>query len=233
MNRALLLTSAALALACGDDLPDTAGGDGATQACLPADVLAAINRHALDLVGTAALLAGHPSAAEVTGFMRAPALPAPPALSAAFASLVMPCSEPLVFDAFCEEGRCSRIECTGRGAGWTHHLWIQRPVAAKGWMIEAVDVYLYWEDGRSGTPFVITTMEESPAGVDASMSTTGAMDVDGMSFVATFPALHPAGRTVLEYVDDAAGYHGWLTIDDTVAAEVDATGNLVATGECP
>jgi hypothetical protein len=234
MKRALLLAAVAVVLACGDDLASDGGGDGAMGGCLPADVLAAINRHALDLVGTAALLAGHPSPTEVTGFLLAPALPAPPALSAVFAGpLVMTCAEPLVYEPYCEEGRCSQIECTGRGAGWIHHLWIERPVAAQGWLFEQADVYLHWDEGETGTSFTITTTARGPAGVDASMSSAGVMDVHELSFVATFPALHPVGVTTLEYADDAAGYRGRLTIDETLAAEVDATGNLVATGECP
>lgn len=223
-----------LVLACAGETPGEDGGDGATIACLPAEVFLALERHALDLAATAGLLAGHPSEAEVTGFLLAPALPFPPALSASFAGpLVMTCSKPLVYDAFCEEGRCSQIECTGSGAGWLHHLWLEDPVAADGWSFQAVDVYIRWDDGETGTTFTLSTTATSPSGRDVSMMATGVMDPDMLYVEETFPALHPAGVTRLEYIDDASGYRGQLTIDGVEVADVDATGRLDPTGSCP
>jgi hypothetical protein len=213
-----------LLVACGD-VPGEDGGDQDLTACLPDDVLAAIDRHAL---------AGHPSEAEATGFMLAPGLPAPPALSASFAGpLVMTCSEALVYDLYCEAGRCSQLECTGRGAGWRNHLWLEEPVASGGWSFEAVDVSIVWEDGASGTSFTIETEATSPDGRDASMTAEGFMGVDALTVIERFPELHPRGATVLEYTDDSAGFYGLLAIDDAVVAGVDATGHLVATGDCP
>lgn len=157
MNKALLCVSLSLVTAC-IEAPEEVGAGEDFTACLPTDVLAAIDRHAMDLVGTAGALAGHPSQVEATGFLLAPALPAPPALAASFAGpLVMTCSEALVYEPSCEEGRCSQLECTGRGAGWRNHLWIEPPVESKGWTIAAVDVSLVWEEGASGTSFTIAT----------------------------------------------------------------------------
>jgi hypothetical protein len=239
-----MLALAVLALACGDDLPDEEGpGAEDTVACLPAEVVTALERHALDLAATAELLAGHPSAHEVTGFVLAPALPFPPALSAAFAGpLVVPCTETRAYEPFCEEGRCSRIACTGRGAGWVHHLWIDRPVATGRWYIEAVDVIVSWEDAAVGTEFAITTNAKGPGAIDVSMLSAGTMDERGMSVLARFPALHAAGETTLDYAfldhasldaDDPSGYRGRLSIGELVVAEVDASARLVPTGDCP
>lgn len=233
MKNAVLCVLLSLVTAC-IDAPDEVGAGEDFTACMSTDAFAAIDRHAVDLVGTASALAGHPSQAEATGFLLAPALPAPPALAASFAGpLVMTCAAPLVYDAFCEEGRCAQLECTGRGAGWRNHLWLAAPVQSKGWAIESVDVSLVWEDGATGTSFTIETQATAPNGRDASMTAEGTMDVDGLRVAERFPRLHPYGSTVLEYVDDAAGFRGTLTIDGVVTAEVDDTGRLAPTGECP
>jgi hypothetical protein len=235
MKKALLCVSVSLSLftACVET-PEEVGADVDFTACVPTDAFLAIDRHVLDLVSTAGALAGHPSQAEATGFMLAPALPAPPALAASFAGpLVMTCSEPLVYDAFCEEGRCSQLECTGRGAGWRNHLWIEEPVESKGWSIESVDVSLVWEDGATVTSFTIETQATAPHGTDASMIAAGTMDVDGLTVVEQFPRLHPYGAATLEYADDEAGLRGRIVIDGVVTAEVDDDGSLVPTGECP
>lgn len=232
MKKAMLAIS--LVVACGGKPPGEDGGDEDLTACVPTDVFTAIERHALDLVGTAGLLAGHPSEAEVTGFLLAPGLPAPPALSASFAGpLVMTCSEPLVYDRFCEEGRCSQIECTGLGAGWRHHLWLEAPVQSDGWAIEEVDVSIVWEEGATGTWFSIATTGSGPEETDMTMTAAGLMDVDELVFAEEFPGLHPAGVTRLAYTDDSTGYRGQLSIGDVVVAEVDVTGGLTPTGDCP
>lgn len=223
-----------LVVACGGKPSGGVGDDEDRTACLPTDVFMALDRHVLDLVGTAGALAGHPSESEVTGFLLAPGLPTPPALSASFAGpLVMTCSEPLVYDSFCEEGRCSQIECTGRGAGWRNHLWLEEPVQSDGWTIEGVDVSIVWEDGATDTWFSITTTAIGPEETDMTMTGAGVMDVDELVFSEQFPGLHPAGVTRLAYTDDATGYRGQLSIDDVVVAEVDAMGSLVPTGDCP
>jgi hypothetical protein len=225
MKKALLCVL--LLVACAED------GDEETTACLPMEVLAAIDQHATDLAATAAGLAGHPSRVEATGFFLAPGLPAPPALSASFAGpLVMVCSEPLVYDPFCEEGRCSQLECTGRGAGWRNHLWLEQPVQNDGWLIEEVDVSIVWEEGGTGTSFTIETIATAPNGRDASMTANGVMDVDTLGVVERFTELHPEGETKLVYIDDPSGHRGRLTIDDEMGAEVDAMGRLVPADAC-
>lgn len=213
----------------GDESSSTGGtGDG----CLPPEIFAAIDQHAHDLVASADLLATHPSENEVTAFLSAPGLPEPPALVASFAGpLVMTCSDPLLYDEFCEEGRCSQIECTGQGPGWINHVWVE-PALAGEWTFDEVHVHLRWTGG-TGTAFDITTTSTAPGGEDVSLTGEGMMDVDAMSVIETFPAVHAAGPTVLEYADDAAGFSGQLTIADVVVADVDVAGHLVPTGDCP
>lgn len=235
MTRTVLLSLALLSLACGDDLPDVDGSlPEDTVACLPAEVVTALERHALDLAAAAELLEGHASSTEVPGFLLAPALPHPPALTATFMGpLAMECAEGRVYGPSCAQGRCARVECTGRGAGWVSHLWIDRPVSSPRWYFKEVDVLVAWEDGEPATAFGITTSARGPGGVDVSMLATGTMDERGMTLAAKLPALHPAGPTTLEYVDDASGHHGQLSIGELVVAEVDATAHLVPTGDCP
>ena len=206
------------------------GGQG--DGCLPPEVFAAIDQHAHDLVSTAELLASHPSENEVTGFLLAPGLPEPPSLTASFAGpLVMTCSDPLLYDEFCEEGRCMQIECTGQGPGWINHVWVE-PAIAGEWSFDEVHLHLNWSGG-SGVTFDITTTSTAPGGEDMSLVGAGEMDVASMSVIETFPALHVAGDTVLEYADDVGGFSGQLTIADVVVAEVDVAGHLEPTGECP
>lgn len=233
MKKALLCVLLSLVTACVE-APEEVGGGMEFTACVPTDVFAAIDRHALDLVSTAGALAGHASQAEATGFMLAPALPTPPALAASFAGpLVMTCSEPLVYDAFCEEGRCTQLECTGRGAGWRNHVWLEEPVRSKDWSIESVDISLVWEEGATGTSFTIETQAIAPHGSDASMTAEGTMDVEGLRVVERFPRVQPYGITVLDYAVGDTGFRGGLAIDGVVTAEVDDSGSLVPTGECP
>jgi hypothetical protein len=206
---------------------------GAAESCLPDEIFDAIDQHAHDLVATAALLATHPSEAEVTSFLLAPGLPDPPALAAQFAGpLIMTCSDPLLYDEFCEMGRCSQIECTGEGSSWISHVWLEPAIVDEPWSFEEVHIHLHWSGG-TGTTFDIETMATAPGGEDVSLVGTGVMDLDSMSVTETFAALHPAGDTVLEYADDAGGYSGQLTIADVVVAEVDAAGHLEPTGDCP
>lgn len=65
------------------------------------------------------------------------------------------------------------------------------------------------------------------------MAGNGAMDLGGMTVTETFPVLHDAGPTTLEYTDDAAGFSGQLAVADVVVATVDAGGHLVPTSDCP
>jgi len=230
-------TSAEISTTLAETSAATTSGDESStgepgEGCLPPAVFAAIDQHAHDLASTAGLLAGQPSEVEATGFMLAPGLPEPPALSGSFASLFMICAEPVLFDEYCEEGRCSQLECTGKGASWINHLWVEPALVEEGWSFEEVLVNLRWMGG-TGVLFDIETMSSGPGGEDISMSGVGEMDVDGMSVTETFPSVHPAGETVLEYADDGGGYSGQLTIADVVVAMVDVGGHLVPTGACP
>ena len=217
----------------GTDAGDSGTSGGMAAACPAADVLAAIDQHAHDLVTTAGLLAGHPSASEATGFLLAPALPSPPAISSIFAGpLIMPCSTPLTYDAYCADGACSQIECTGDGAGWIMHFWLPAPLVSGGWTFDEVTVDVAWADGAPGVTFDIGAVSTAPNGEDMTMVGSGAMDQAGMTVTEVWANLDPAGPTTLEYTDGAA-FSGDLTIDTTVAATVDPAGHLVPTGDCP
>jgi hypothetical protein len=212
---------------------ESSSSGGMAEECLAPEVFAAIDQHAHDLDATAGLLAGHPSSNEVTGFMLAPGLPEPPALPSSFAGpLIMMCSDPLVYDEFCEEGRCMQIECTGEGSAWINHVWIEPAIDGDPWSFDEVHLHLHWSGG-TGTSIDITTTSIGPGGVDMSLTGEGEMDVDSMTVTETFAALHPAGITVFEYANDAVGYSGQLTIADVIVAEVDDAGHLAWTGDCP
>lgn len=211
---------------------DTTTG-GALEGCLPAEVFTALDQHMHDMDATAGLLAGHPSQGEVTGFLLAPGLPTPPAYPATFAGLFMPCMEPVLYDPYCESGGCSQIECTGSGAGWIEHVYLDEAFEDGDWTFAEVHIHLRWNDGATGTFIDLTTVSAGPDGIDMSMTADGLMDAEDFTVLETFPNMHEAGETALEYTHDDMGYSGTLTIAGVVAAEVDAAGHLVETGDCP
>src|SRR5688572_24640045 len=118
---------------CGDDEPaggGGAGGSGASSAdggggssagCAPDEVLAPLNDFLSAFDGSSSALAGHAGSFEATGFFLAPGLPGPTSIIAEFFSIFMGCTEAVLFDPACVMGRCTQLECTGRGGGWINH----------------------------------------------------------------------------------------------------------------
>ena len=214
--------------ACSDD------GE-TTTACLPGDVFTAVEEHVLDLTATADRLAGRVSATEVAGFLLAPGLPAPPAIPAERRSLVTPCAQASIGAPRCESAVCSQSMCTGAGAGWIQHSWLEQPTEADGWSFESVDVYVEWDEGEASSSFGIIELATSPSGHDTSMLAAGTMGSDGrLEVAAVLPILHPAAPTVLEYRHGTSGARGRLSIGEVVVAKASrTTGRLRPTGDCP
>jgi hypothetical protein len=211
----------------------SAGGGGGGAACLPADVLTELNTFLTSFGQASALLAGHPGPSEATGFFLAPGLPEPPAVVAIFAGpLVMVCSEPLLYDPYCEEGRCSRIECTGDGAGWDFHFYLDSPLQSDGFSFSQLDIDHHWADGASGTTFDFALVAMGPEDRSWDATGTGALDLESGALDLTFPDLlgHAADLT---YLSAPSGDEGTLIVDGVTVATVNGSGQLVATGDCP
>ncbi len=220
-----LVVSGTLLCGCagnGDDGDDE--GDGS---CLGVDALAKLNTHAEDLRVSAAMLAGHPGPREAIGFFRFVGLEVQ--RTAVYAGpLVMACTEPLVYDEFCEEdGLCSQIECTGDGAGWEMHFGLQMPTTGEV-AYQSATVDTAWADGADG----IAVAMAADAG-DWSMTGSGAMDTESFELEETYPSLRAGGPTVLTIADTSEGVHGGtITIGGEVVAEVDVDGIYVPTAAC-
>ncbi|MBL8739862.1 MAG: hypothetical protein JNK04_02175, partial [Myxococcales bacterium] len=165
-------------------------GGGASGACVPADVLAELNEFVTTFGQAAALLAGHPGPSEATGFYLAPGLPEPPAVVATFAGpLIMVCSDPLLYDPYCEQGHCSRIECTGDGAAWDFHFYLDGPFQSDDFSFSQLDIDHHWADGAAGTTFDFALAATGPADRVWDATGTGALDLESGALELTFPDL--------------------------------------------
>ncbi|NUP11809.1 MAG: hypothetical protein HOW73_37655 [Polyangiaceae bacterium] len=210
-----------------------AGGTGGGAACAPDDVLEALNVFLTDFTAATDLLSGHPGELEATGFYLAPGLPKPPGVVAVYAGpLIAPCSEPLTYDPYCEEGRCTRIECTGDGAGWIHHFYLDGAVQSDGFSVAQLDIDHAWQDGSEGTTFELSLTAAGPEQRTWDGIGTGALEPELGSVEITFAELL-GHETVLTYSVTPSTHEGSLVTGGVEVAVVDASGMLVATGDCP
>jgi hypothetical protein len=220
---------AAVLAACGDgnDDGDTDAGVG-DDVCLDAGTLSSLSEHAEQLRASAAYLSGHPGAAEAVGFFDFPAL-AVKRLGVYAGPLVMVCSEPHVYEEFCEEdGLCSQIECTGEGASWLMHFWLQGPVSGEV-DYESATIDTAWADGDDGIEFTMA----SSAGA-WSLTGSGAMGPETMTVEETYPDLLASAPVVVMMANTAAGGHeGSITVGGEVVATTDAqSGDFVSADRC-
>lgn len=209
------------------------GGSGGGAGCLSPDVLSVLDEHLSNVFASGSLLATHPSAAEATSFFHAPGLAEPPGFTAIYASLFMQCSAPTLFDPYCEEDHCTRIECTGEGAGWVEHAYLDTPpFESGGFTFSAASVDNAWADGATGTTFTIAATATGPGGADWSVTGSGALAPSGVTLEESFPSLFSQGAATLSY-DSKATPKGGLELGGVVIAEIGPDDHLVATGACP
>lgn len=204
------------------------------SACLPPDVLATLNAHVDELFATTQLTASHPSEFEAVSFYAVPGMPTPPAISAQFASLFMICSAPTLYDPFCEEGRCTRIECTGDGAGLIVHAYLDAPPFVSGdWNFATADLDIAWADGATGITFTIALDATGPAGKNWAMTGNGSMDLGVLEISEVFTELFPEGDGTMTYNADPNTASGSIDVAGVDVATVDMTHHFVPTGDCP
>jgi hypothetical protein len=217
----------------GAGAQDGGGGSGGGAACLPPDILSVLDEHLGNMFASGSLLATHASAAEATAFFHAPGLAEPPGFTAIYASLFMQCGDPTLFDPYCEEDHCTRIECTGEGAGWVEHAYLDSPpFESGGFTFSAATVDNAWADGATGTTFTIAATATGPGGTDWSMTGSGALELSGVTLEEVFPNLFSQGAATLSY-DSNATPKGGLELAGVLIAEIGSDDHLVATGNCP
>lgn len=188
--------------------------------------------HLADLVGIAELTATHPGPKEAVSFFTAPGYGT---FDVAYAGpLIMECSEPLMYDPYCEEGRCSQISCTGQGAGWEVRTWLEPAPVTKGdFEFSAMETKTAWADGETGMSFTLTSTAVRGQ-EDWSVSGLGTLNLaKTMTVEETFPALVPGATTVLTDAVDGQVHAGALTVDGVEIAIVTPDGHLQPTGQCP
>jgi len=203
---------------CGHD--SGTGPDPTPALCLDPALLDALDAHAQQLRFAAQLLAGHPGEREAVGFFLFPGLDVQ--RTAVYAGpLVEACSEPLLYDKYCEDdGLCSRIECTGEGAGWVMHFRLQRRVTgAVDYNAAIVDTA--WADGDDGITFEIGSTA-GDGDRDWSVAGDGRMDIDSVTVTETYAELAPEGSVVLTLSEEITGTHaGTITVAGQVVAIAD------------
>ena len=210
---------------------DETGGGGAPSCADPA-VMAELTDFLSRFEQAASALAGHGASNEAAGFFIAPGLPEPPAIIATFAGLFMACTEPVLFDPFCDQGRCTQIECTGDGAGWSYHFSLDETVSAAGFSLASVDIAHHWADGESGTTFDFATEATGPGDRSWNATGSGALGQDSATLELTFPTLF-GSPAVLTYEVTESSHEGSLIVDGVEIAAVGPTGALEPTGDCP
>jgi hypothetical protein len=210
----------------------SAGGEPA--ACLTAEALDLLQQHLDEMSRSAELLAGHRSAAEATGFLLAPALPSPPGVGALYASLIAPCDgQAYEYEPYCDQGTCSRIGCTGEGAGWRMTTWIEEPYEGDGFATASAEVVNTWTEDATGTEVAIAVVATGPDDRDWSFVGTGAFDEEGLALAYSFDAWVGGEPAEMLWVVDADGTIGEIAAGDVVVAAIGDDGHFELTGDCP
>jgi hypothetical protein len=237
----LFLFGFGLLTGCGDDEPSGGGGSGAggsgaggsnEEACAPDDVLAQLDDFLTKFEASASGVAGHGGQFEATGFYLAPGLPMPPAIPAEFFSIFMGCTRAAVFEPACVMGRCTQLECTGRGGGWSNHYTLDGAVTADGFGFELLDIDHHWADGADGTTLDYALVATGPQ--DRAWDATGSavMGAESASLELTFAELF-GEEAVLTFAASPSSHEGSIAIGDVTIAATNADGALEATGDCP
>jgi hypothetical protein len=206
-----------------------------TTLCLPQSAADLLATHLSRVDGVMGLVAGYPTDQQVVSFLEVPGFPGP----IEYATLAEACAEPSSFEAFCDpiSGLCSRIECTGFGAGWVAHLYSEEVLVRGDMMFDHVSSSVSWDDAAAGLGWTARSTVSSADGTDWSVIGAGALDIgpDGWTWQLeeTFPDLLPAFETVLAVTHGPTGGVGTVTANGTVLAEVDGTLGVNPTTTCP
>jgi hypothetical protein len=203
------------------------------RACLDASTIEILDVHAEQMRISAELLAGHAGEREATAFFQFPGME--PGRSALYAGpLVETCTAPLLYDEYCdEEGLCSRLECTGMGAGWEFHLRLAAATVSGNFRYESATVDTAWADGDDGITFLVASEATGANATDWSVDGHGRMDTDSLELEERYPGLVSSGTTVLTLHDDETTHSGSIAIDDVVVAEANpTTGRFTAVATC-
>jgi hypothetical protein len=214
-------------------LAGCSGAPGTSPACLDASTLEILTAHAEQMRISAELLAGHAGEREATAFFQFPGLELN--RSALYAGpLVATCSVPLLYDEYCEEdGLCSRLECTGMGAGWEFHLYLAAATVSGSFRYESASVDTAWADGDDGITFLIASEATGAGETDWSVDGQGRMDTNSLDLEERYPGLVPSGTVTLTLREDETTHSGSIAIDDVAVAEMNpTTGRFTPVGTC-
>ena len=211
-----------------DSGTDDSGTDTGSEDCTDDVVLEILTTHLADLATSGALLEGHASESEAVALF---VLPGYVGTSAQYATLIAPCSKPLLYDPWCDVELCWQLECTGKGAGVITHGWLASPPIVAG-DVELTDatVDTEWVESSDEVVYHLVSTSTGPDDVDLSVDGTGTLAPDGTTtLVETYAGL---GLTLTATLSDAAVI-GELVTGKVVVASTDSDGHLVATGDCP
>ena len=211
-----------------DSGTDDSGTDTGFEDCTDDAVLEILTTHLAELATSGTLLDGHASESEAVALF---VLPGYVGTSAQYATLIAPCSKPLLYDPWCDGDLCWQLECTGKGAGVITHGWLASPPIVAG-DVELVDatVDTEWVESSDEVVYHLVSTSTGPDDVDLSVDGTGTLAPDGTTtLVETYAGL---GLTLTATLSDAAVI-AELVMGKVVVASTDDDGHLVATGDCP
>lgn len=208
-NAAYVVMCAALAACAGDPADD--------GSCLTKDSADVMAKHVSDLTTQIALVAGHQDTQNAVGFI---SVPHQAETMVNYYTLFMPCTEPTLFDPYCDGTTCSQIECNGEPS-WTLHSWYDAaPVEQDGWTYTETKTDVTWPgDGD----VLLVDLSGDITGEDGrDWSFSGTADyADGVyTLTETYPNLVDSGATTLEVEVDFEA--------DTVDGTVKVGGGTVA-----
>jgi hypothetical protein len=208
-------------------VPDDSGTDTGIADCTDDAILDLLSIHLADLAASGVVLVGHAGKREAVGLF---VLPGWVGVSAQYATLVEACTEPLLYDSWCDGALCWQLECTGKGASVITHGWLAHPVTSDEVAIDEAAVDTLWSEETGDVTYDLVSSSTGPDKADISVDGTGTLQVDGThTLIEAYTGLGLTLKATL------TGGHveGELLAEEVVVARTDDAGQLVATGDCP